>query len=164
MFTFAKPLERHNLIRLAAMGFVLCCALSAGSAAAADTVALARQVEDTERAFAQSMAERDFDAFGAFLSDETVFFAGERPLRGKAAVLEAWKGFFEGPDAPFSWAPSTVVVLDSGALALSSGPVHDPAGQCIARFNSIWRREADGRWLIVFDKGSGDCPAAPAAE
>jgi ketosteroid isomerase-like protein len=20
-------------------------------------------------------------------------------------------------------------------------------------FNSIWRREADGRWLVVFDKG-----------
>jgi hypothetical protein len=33
------------------------------------------------------------------------------------------------------------------------GPVFDPAGKCIGRFNSIWRQEAPGVWKIVFDKG-----------
>ena len=125
----------------------------------------ANQVEDTERAFAQSMADRDFEAFSAFLSEEAVFFSGDTPLRGKQAVAEAWKGFFEGPDAPFSWAPEIVQVLESGTLALSSGPVRDPAGNRVATFTSIWRLEQDGRWRIVFDKGSRDCPdPAPAAE
>jgi hypothetical protein len=56
------------------------------------------------------------------------------------------------------------VVLDSGSLALSAGPVRDAAGQRFATFNSIWRLEADGEWRIVFDKGSRDCEApAPAA-
>jgi ketosteroid isomerase-like protein len=27
-----------------------------------------------------------------------------------------------------------------------------------ARFNSIWQRQPDGRWLVIFDKGS---PAEP---
>ena len=40
-----------------------------------------------------------------------------------------------------------------GTLALSTGPVRNPAGQPIARFNSIWRQEAPGVWRIVFDKG-----------
>ena len=74
-------------------------------------------------------------------------------LRGKAAVAAGWKGFFEGPAAPFSWAPDRVEVLADGTLALSTGQVRDAAGQAIARFNSIWRLEAPGVWRVVFDKG-----------
>jgi len=44
-------------------------------------------------------------------------------------------------------------MLDSGTLALSSGPVKDPQGNVVGIFNSIWRLEADGRWRVVFDKG-----------
>jgi len=50
-----------------------------------------------------------------------------------------------------------VEVLDSGTLALSTGPVHDPGGKRIGTFSSIWRREADGSWRIVFDKGCPVC-------
>jgi ketosteroid isomerase-like protein len=127
---------------------------------------LRQQVEDTERAFAQTMADRDHDAFRSFLSEETIFFSGDAPLRGSQAVAEAWQPYFQEPGLPFSWAPETVVVLDSGTLALSSGPVRNPAGVRVATFNSIWRLDADGRWRIIFDKGSRDCgdPAAPAAE
>lgn len=119
---------------------------------------LRQQVADAERAFAQTMARRDHAAFTRFLADETVFFARDRPLRGKAAVAEAWKPFFEPAQAPFSWDPTVVEVLDSGTLALTSGPVLDPSGRQIGGFNSIWRRERDGQWRIVFDKGCDVCP------
>jgi ketosteroid isomerase-like protein len=125
---------------------------------------LRRQVEDTERAFAQTMADRDYGAFAAFLSEEAIFFGGGEPLRGKQQVAAAWKGYFEKADAPFSWAPEVVEVLPSGALAHSSGPVFNPAGERIATFNSVWRLDADGRWRIVFDKGSRDCPPRGPAE
>jgi len=118
-----------------------------------DKAALARQVMDSERAFARSMAERRFDAFVALLSEQAVFYGGKDVHRGKAAVAAAWKGFFEGATAPFSWAPDGVEVLGDGTLALSTGPVLDPAGKPIARFNSIWRQEAPGVWRVVFDKG-----------
>lgn len=120
---------------------------------------LERQVADTERAFAKSMADRDAALFATFLSEEAVFFSGPggAPLRGKHEVSSHWAKFFERPEAPFSWEPDEVQVLDSGTLALSSGPVRDPKGKVFARFSSIWRQEAPGIWRIVFDKGSEVC-------
>jgi ketosteroid isomerase-like protein len=128
----------------------------AASARAQTNAELQTQVRERERAFAKTMADRDHAAFASFLADEAVFF-GRGPLRGKKAVADAWKAFYEGPKAPFSWEPDAVEVLDSGRLALSSGPVHDPDGKRVGTFNSVWRLEADGQWRIVFDKGCPPC-------
>ena len=128
------------------------------SAGAADHPAVAEQVRSAEQAFATTMADGDYAAFRDHIADEAVFFDGEKAIRGKAAVVEAWKAFFErtGP-APFSWAPENVEVLDSGTLAHSSGPVFDSQGKRFGTFNSIWRRDADGVWRVVFDKGCDVC-------
>ena len=109
------------------------------------------------------MADRDHAAFAGMLSADAVFFTGPAPLVGKAAVEAGWKRFYERPQAPFSWRPETVVVLASGDLALSTGPVFDPTGKRVGSFTSIWRQEAPGVWRIVFDTGNDvcDCPKAP---
>jgi len=126
----------------------------AAAGAQADTTVWQTQVMATERAFARSMAERDHAAFVSHLSEHAVFFTGRgEPLRGKAAVAAGWKAYFDGAQPPFSWEPDRVEVLADGQLAHSSGPVRNPAGEPIARFNSIWRQEAPGVWRIVFDKG-----------
>jgi ketosteroid isomerase-like protein len=119
------------------------------------------QVFAAERAFARTMAERDLKAFSGHLSNEAVFFGGAKTLRGKQQVTEGWAPFFAGEQAPFSWEPDQVEVLESGNLALSTGLVKDPAGKVIARFNSIWRLEAPNVWRVVFDKGSPAEAAAP---
>lgn len=121
---------------------------------------LARQVFAAESSFAATMAARDTAAFARHLAAEAIFFGDKSALRGRQAVVDGWRRFFAGPDAPFSWRPETVEVLDSGTLALSSGPVHAPDGSRIGTFNSIWRREADGVWRVVFDKGSPACDCA----
>jgi ketosteroid isomerase-like protein len=101
------------------------------------------------------MASRDHESFASHIADEALFFGAQSVLRGKAAVVAGWKPFFEGAKAPFSWEPERVEVLDSGTLALSTGPIRDAEGRHIGTFNSIWRRDRDGRWRVVFDKG---CP------
>jgi len=144
-----------------ALGLVAGCAATAPQPV--DKAALQEQVKATERAFAKTMADRDHAAFSGFVSEQAVFFSGKRVLHGKAEVVEAWKKLYEKPQAPFSWEPDKVEVLVSGTLALTTGPVHDPSGKLIGRFNSIWRQEAPGVWRVVFDKGEGvcDCAAKP---
>ena len=139
---------------LLAAAALTACATSMTTPSTAD---LQKQVADTERAFARTMADRDHAAFAAFLSDEAVFFTGPKPIHGKAEVAAAWKRFYERPQAPFSWQPEVVEVLASGTLAISTGPVFDPAGKKFATFTSIWRLEAPGVWRIVFDKGNPEC-------
>jgi uncharacterized protein (TIGR02246 family) len=115
------------------------------------------QVRRAETAFARTMAERNPAAFATFLSEEALFVSPTRVLRGSQEVAAGWKRFFEGTEAPFSWEPDQVQVLNSGTLALSSGPVRDKSGKRIGTFNSIWRKEQDGKWKVLIDHGCPPC-------
>jgi len=148
---------------LKALALPLAVLLAARPAVSQTTAQLAEQVRAAETAFAASMANRDFTAFASYVAEESIFFGRAGPIRGKAAVLGDWKPFFEGPTAPFSWKPEVVEVLASGSLAHSSGPVWDAEEKRVGTFNSIWRREPDGRWLVVFDRGCGACECAPGS-
>lgn len=132
------------------------------SASAADRTTLTKEVRAAEQAFATTMADRDHTAFARHLAEDAVFFDGEKPIRGKAAIAAAWKAYYEGPNPPFSWTPENVEVIDSGTLAYSSGPVLDPQGKRVGTFNSVWRRESDGTWRVVFDKACSACDCVKA--
>ena len=120
---------------------------------------LADQVRATETAFAKTLADRDIKAFERLIAPDVIWLAN-KPLHGPAQVVANWQKFFEGPQAPFSWAPELIEVQEGGKLALSTGPVFDPAGKRVATYTSIWRREKSGEWRIIFDRG---CPACDCA-
>jgi ketosteroid isomerase-like protein len=146
--------------------FLTTSVLQLGAVAAAkhaDPAILIQQVYAAERAFAKTMADRDFVAFGKYLASDAVFFNGAEPLTGRAAVLVVWQDYFKPGPPPFAWDPDQVVVLATGDLALSTGKVTDATGKVLGRFNSVWRRQRDGRWLVVFDKGSPVCAPPPPA-
>jgi ketosteroid isomerase-like protein len=133
--------------------YLIVTVLAAASLFAQSNAELQEQVRSTERAFAKTMADRDHKAFLSFLSDEAIFFGQTGPMRGPQKIGDAWKRFYDAAKAPFSWEPETVEVLESGTLALSTGPVYDPDHKRIGTFSSIWRKEANGKWKIIFDKG-----------
>jgi ketosteroid isomerase-like protein len=128
----------------------------APTAATSAAATLAATVRAREAAFAKTMADRDHAAFTSFVSEEAVF-VGRTARRGRKAVAEGWRPFFEGKKAPFAWAPEIVEVIDSGTLALSSGPVFDADGKRSGTFHSTWRLEPDGVWRIVLDIGCPPC-------
>lgn len=144
-------------MRFIALFASLLIALSPAMAAEPTNAELKKQVMDVERAFAKSMKDRDLAAFSAMLADETVFFSGPVPLHGKAAVTKFWEKYYSKPTAPFSWDVDEAEVLASGTLAITGGPVYDADGKLFARFSSIWRLEAPGKWRIVFDRGWDLC-------
>ncbi len=111
---------------------------------AEDLAALTEQVRATEIAFAKTLADQ--------------------PLRGPDQVLTRWQKFFDAPQPPFSWRPEIVEVQQGGKLALSTGPVLDPAGKRIGTYTSIWRRESTGAWKIIFDRGCPVCDCAQKKE
>ncbi len=125
------------------------------------TPLLADATEDvrrTELAFAKAFADQDKAKFFSFVLDDATFLAGGRTLQGKQQVVAGWSPFFDGPQAPFAWAPDRVSISADGTLALSSGPVFDPDGNHAGSFMSTWRKQSDGTWKIAFD-GSGPGPA-----
>jgi ketosteroid isomerase-like protein len=133
-------------------------AFAAPLPSAADLAATAADVKAAEIAFAKTMADRKLDRFGDFVAEDAVF-NGRTVQIGHAAVVQAWKTYFDAPQAPFSWAPDAIAPTADGRYALSTGLVHDTAGKLIGRFTSIWRKDADGHWRVVADQGVGvDCP------
>lgn len=112
------------------------------------------QVWETEKAFAASMSDRNFEDFCSFLEEDCIFYGNSGFIKGKAAVSAAWSDFFTGPEAPFSWEPAQVAVRVAEDLALSSGPVYRSSDhKQVAVFNSIWKQVSPGVWRIIFDKG-----------
>jgi uncharacterized protein (TIGR02246 family) len=103
------------------------------------------------------MAKRDMAAFASFIAEDAVFINGGSPLRGKAAIMAFWSRFFTASAAPFSWEPTIAELSGNGQLGYTEGPVTAPNGKVIMRFYTTWARQADGRWLVVFDNGYPPC-------
>jgi ketosteroid isomerase-like protein len=133
---------------------------TATAAAQAQVQNATTQVIMTERAFAATMADRNFKAFLSFLSPDAIFFSGSAVEHGPAEIAEQWAPYFQGRRAPFSWVPDHVDVLADGKLALSTGPLLQQ-GKIVGRFDSVWRLEAPNIWRVVFDKGEAVCSAPP---
>jgi ketosteroid isomerase-like protein len=139
-------------------GLLLLCAITSAGAAE-DPARLTDQVRATEIAFAKTLADRDVRTFRQMIAPDVIWLA-DVPLRGPDAVLTRWQKFFDAPTPPFSWTPELVEVQQGGKLALSTGPVFDPAGKRVGTYTSIWRREASGEWKIIFDRGCPVCDCA----
>ncbi len=125
-------------------------------ASAHDPAALEDSLRATETAFAATMADRDLEAFSSFLAEDAIFSSPRNLLRGREAIVEGWRPFFDGPDAPFSWKPARVHVLDDGTIGGTTGPVFNPAGETVGHFVSTWKRQSDGTWKIILDLSPGD--------
>lgn len=111
------------------------------------------EVRNAEIAFAKAFADRDAAKFFSFVADDATFF-GPRTLSGKKAVLDQWSRFFTSKEAPFSWTPERTGTNAAGTIGWSTGPVFGADGTHGGNFNSVWVKQADGSWKVLFDGGS----------
>lgn len=146
------------------IAMILSMVIAASAAAAVPTryVSLA----DAEREFATA-GRRDGvqRSFLAHFADDAVV------LKPFAVPAPDW--YRAHPDRPGTrliWAPQYLAVSAAGDLGLSSGPWRFEAekdGKPVradGHFFSIWRRQAGGKWLVVFDHGVSHAQPAAAVE
>ncbi|MGZ3272153.1 MAG: YybH family protein [Caulobacteraceae bacterium] len=110
----------------------------------------AQQIEDTERAFAQVVAQGGIvPGFRQFAAPDAVMFLPD-PTPAQAALAGArWTG-------ELVWRAQYVAVAASGDLAFSAGPSllrggGRPSG---GFYLTVWRRQPDGGWKFVLDQGA----------
>ena len=120
----------------------------------------AADVRCQEVAFSRAAEARDRASFVSFLDDDARF-VGNGVLRGPDEIAAAWQVFFADDGPTIKWRPQFVEVLASGDLALTRGPYRllaaGPDGEVVEEwgtFNSVWRKDADDTWRVIFDAGS----------
>jgi pimeloyl-ACP methyl ester carboxylesterase/ketosteroid isomerase-like protein len=127
---------------------VLAAVLMSTSLFAADPV---EEVRQSEIAFAKAFADHDLAKFGELLAEDATFFNGLGALRGKKAIVDGWSRMVNAPEAPMSWGPERVAVTAAGDIGFSTGPVYTAAGKLTAYYTSMWRKQQDGKWKVIFD-------------
>jgi ketosteroid isomerase-like protein len=118
-------------------------------------------VWNRELSFADSIARHDSAAFSEHLRVGVVFGVSRvHQTRGREAVTAAWRGIVEGKTLTVEWYPTRVAIGDVGNIAWSSGPslfITDPgsdkATYSLGSYHSVWARDADGVWRVLFDDG-----------
>lgn len=138
-------------------------------ARAADTAALRAELAGAERAFcAQAAALGIADAFLAnmapdcFLPDSLSLSRAEYAAKVAAARAKLGAAYKAGPnpDVRLTWAPIKVDVSDDGTLGYTWGRYDYSAkgkdgktATTTGLYFTVWKRQADGAWKVVYDGG-----------
>ncbi|WP_235567123.1 DUF4440 domain-containing protein [Lysobacter sp. Root604] len=123
-----------------------------------------------ELSFAKSVADHDAAAFAEHLQSGAAFGASRSaPTRGRKAIAERWAGIIEGKAVRLEWYPTRVTIGGAADVAWSSGPslFEDRAPDAkqrfsIGSFHSVWHRDRDGVWRVLFDDGIEGRPVTSA--
>jgi ketosteroid isomerase-like protein len=153
------PLPRIACIAALAM----CSTTASGAGTAASPDSPRCQVWQRELGFARAVADHDPVAFASFLAANTAFGVGREPIIGREAVTREWQGIIDGTALKLEWYPAVVTLGGDGGTAYSSGPAlyQDTKTGTYrhGRYASVWQREADGEWRVIFDDGIRPEPA-----
>lgn len=129
------------------------------------------EVWERELGFARSVATHDAAAFAEHVHPQAAFNSGApQPVRGRETIVAAWADIIAGRGLKLSWYPERVTIGGPGDVAWSSGPAlfedlapHAKQRWSIGTFHSVWHRDGDGTWRVLFDQGAGRAPADAGA-
>ncbi len=136
---------------------------SARAGASAGTVLL-----EADRAFDGATAARGEAGFASFLSDDMTTIRADQPIvRGKDAFLEGWKSLLTTPGLSLRWQPQLARISEDGTLGFTVGTYtttrnENGAARVVGtgKYVTIWRKQPDGTWKVIFDSGVSDTPPA----
>ncbi len=121
---------------------------------------------EAEKAFARMAEEKGIrDAFLTYLADEAIVFL-PKPVPGRKAYEDV------PADSPLllTWAPAFAEVSAGGGLGYTTGPYEardrSQPGQPgrFGHYVSVWERQANRQWRVVFDGGIRHPEPGPKAD
>jgi len=153
---------------------MLSIALMSGVACAAPaTIDLEPEREalmQADRAWYESYANSDdpLAATMAGMANEVTVLAPDMPLlQGYDAVRAMWAELEATPGFSLTWSPIAADVGGAGDLGYTRGSYEmsmtgsDGPMTIIGKYLTVWRKQADGSWLVVADMFNADGPPAP---
>jgi ketosteroid isomerase-like protein len=123
----------------------------------ADPRRTAREIADTDRAFAaDSVARGSGPAFPAFADDDAVEVAGPI-IYGVDQIAANHAGDPPPSELIANWAPSDAGASLTGDLGWTIGNATFTAadGASFSKYLTVWERQVDGRWRWIADMGNG---------
>ena len=134
-----------------------------GGDAPADPEVWKSELMAADRAFAAETAERGLDGWMAYMAESATMFSGPQPVRGFTSVREYMLPALESENFSLAWDPTEAEVSPDGNLGYTFGryerTVTLEGGEeqsVTGNYVTIWRRQEDSRWKVVFDMGDED--------
>lgn len=119
----------------------------------------AAELEEADRAFAADVAARGLDAWVHWFDPEGIQWR-EGPVTGPERIRELMAPAFARPDFRILWTPLASGMSPAGDLGYTIGSSRItwsdggvPAPPYCGSYATIWRRQADGSWRVLFDAG-----------
>ncbi len=122
-----------------------------------------------DRDFARAVARNGLEGWMSYMADNAVILR-HQPFVGREAIRIAMQKAFSDSSITLTWTPTRGQVFKSRDLGYTVGRyqvVHrTDKGDSVTSAGSyltVWQKQADGRWMVVWDGGSLDRPV-PAAK
>ncbi len=126
------------------------------------------KINEVTQSFLKAALAKDWATAAALYVDDAVLGPPNEPaVKGRVAIrkwmerlppISEFKATIvqvEGrADLAYVWGTYTTTIAAPGV----PGPIKDSG-----KYVEVWRRQADGRWLIAVDMFSSDLPAAPVS-
>src|SRR6185295_7618309 len=130
-----------------------------------------RAIRDLDAAWSKSAAAKDMDRILSFYAEDASMFVPNQPIAtGKPAIRVEWTKLTTNPGFAISFAPSRVEVAKSADMAYEYGTytlmMSGPDGRPIndrGKFVVVWKKQSDGKWLVVADIFNSDLPMTSPA-
>jgi ketosteroid isomerase-like protein len=121
---------------------------------------------ELEARFAKDVAARGGAAFADWFAEDGVALSnGKAPIVGRVAIVRS--AVWSPKEYQLSWTPTDAVMGPSGDMGYTwghfEGHSKDANGNPVSdsgRYMTIWRKQPDGNWKVVFDAGANDAPEA----
>jgi ketosteroid isomerase-like protein len=119
---------------------------------------------EVDRAFSEATASKGIEGFAPFIAEDMTSIVPDQPIaQGKETFVERYKTFLSTPGFAFRWTPDLGRISEDGTLGFTVGhyratKTENGSAQTVGsgKYVTIWAKQADGSWKVVFDSGVRD--------